>query len=67
MLIKFDDSELQISREGEVYLGTKKTGQTFRKWSEIDKDTKFRLEIIMQQAENMIKETEDVFHPIKPH
>ena len=63
MLIKFDDCELHISKAGEVYLGTKKTGQTFKKWSEIDNDAKFRLEIIMQQAEKMIKDTEEVLSP----
>ncbi len=58
MIIKIGDFELEISRGSDVYLGSRKTGQTFKKWSDIDEDVKIGLENILSQAENLIKNTE---------
>ena len=58
MIIKTGDFELEISPGSDVYLGSRNTGQTFKKWSEIDEDVKIRLENILSQAENLIKNTE---------
>jgi len=58
MIIKTNDFELEIFQGSEVYLGSKKRGQTFKKWSEIDDNVKVGLENIMKQAEGLVKTSE---------
>jgi len=58
MIIKTNGFELEISQGAEVYLGSKATGQTFKKWSDIDEDIKVSLEGIIKQAESLVKHSE---------
>ena len=58
MIIKNDQFELEISRGSTVYLGSRKNGQTFKKWAEINDDLKVELESIMKQADSLLKYSE---------
>jgi hypothetical protein len=58
MIIKTDGFELEISKGGEIYLGSLTKGQTFLTWAEIDDGVKKELEKIMHKAENLIKDSE---------
>ena len=51
MLIKTDKSELEISKETNVYLGSLEVGQIFKNWTELDENAKEQLEKIQGQAE----------------
>jgi hypothetical protein len=55
MIIKTNEFELEIFQGADVYLGSRKSGQTFKKWSEIDEDVKIEFEKIAEQAENLVK------------
>ena len=60
MLIKTDNSELEISKETNVYLGSLSTGQIFKDWTELDDNAKAQLEKIQSQAENLIRQSEEI-------
>lgn len=60
MLIKADGFELEISKGGEIYLGSLKKGQTFLKWSDVDESIRCELEKIMAKAMNLIQDSEDL-------
>ena len=60
MIIKTDGFELEISKGGEVYLGSLAKGQTFLNWSEIDDALRSELEKIMSKAEELIKDSESL-------
>ena len=60
MIIRTNEFELEISQGAEVYLGSKKTGQTFKNWAEIDEDIKDSLEGIIKQAEILVKHSAEL-------
>lgn len=60
MIIKTGEFELEISEGAEVYLGSKATGQTFKKWTDMDENVKVGLEGIVKQAESLIKHSEEL-------
>ncbi len=60
MIIKTDGYELEISKGSEVYLGSIKRGQTFKKWSELDNHVKSGLERIAKEAESLVKYSEEL-------
>ena len=60
MLIKTDGFELEISKGGEIYLGSLKKGQTFLKWSDVDENIKSELENIIDKAKNLILDSENL-------
>ena len=60
MLIKTDGFELEISKGGEIYLGSLKKGQTFLKWSDVDESIKSELENIIEKAKNLILDSETI-------
>lgn len=60
MLIKTDGFELEISKGGEIYLGSLKKGQTFLKWSDVDESIKSELENIIEKAKNLILDSENL-------
>jgi len=60
MIIKTDEYELEISQGTDVYIGSKKRGQAFKKWSEIDDNVKVGLERIAKQAESLVKYSEEL-------
>ncbi|UCD90672.1 MAG: hypothetical protein JSW04_04385 [Desulfobacterales bacterium] len=61
MIIKNDQYELEIYRDSTVYLGSRKKGQAFKKWTEIDDNLKVELERIMKQADSLLKYSEELF------
>jgi hypothetical protein len=61
MIIKTNEFELDISPGADVYFGSKKTGQTFKKWNDIDDNTKIGLKKIMEQAKSLGEFSEDLF------
>jgi hypothetical protein len=66
MIIKTNDFELEIFQGSEVYLGSKKRGQTFKKWSEMDENIRVGLESIMKQTESLLKTSEELLlAPVK--
>lgn len=58
MIIKTEDSELEISIGTDVYLGSKTSGQIFKKWDDFEDNQKLRLEIILKKIEDLIFESE---------
>lgn len=62
MLIKTGKSELEISKEANVYLGSLEVGQIFKDWTELDENAKAQLEKIQGQAENLIRQSEEILN-----
>jgi len=60
MLIKTDKSELEISKETNVYLGSLSVGQIFKDWTELDDNARVQLEKIHGQAEKLIRQSEEI-------
>ncbi len=60
MIIKTDGYELEISQGIDVYVGSRKRGQAFKKWSEIDNNVKIGLERIAKEAESLVKYSEEL-------
>ncbi len=60
MIIKTDGYELEISHGIDVYVGSIKRGQAFKKWSEIDNNVKIGLERIAKEAESLVKYSEEL-------
>ena len=58
MIIKTEDSELEISIGTDVYLGSRASGQIFKKWDDFEDNQKLRLEIILKKVEELILESE---------
>ena len=58
MIIKTEESELEISIGTDVYLGSKASGQIFKRWDDFEDDQKVRLELILQKVEELISESE---------
>ncbi len=60
MIIKTDGFELEISPGSDVYIGSRKRGQAFKKWSDIDDNVKVELERIAKEAESLVKYSEEL-------
>lgn len=60
MLIKTDKSELEISKETNVYLGSLSVGQIFKDWTELDDNAKAQLEKIHGQVEKLVRQSEEI-------
>jgi len=60
MQIRVNGAELEMFRDCDVYVGSPATGQTFKKWSELDKRVVDALEDIQLQAESLIRRTEQI-------
>ena len=65
MIIKTEDSELEISIGTDVYLGSRASGQIFKKWDDFEDNQKLRLEIILQKVEELISESEKMLLEIR--
>ena len=57
MIIKINNSELEISNNYEVYLGSKKTGQIFKNWADLDETTKKKLSNLQLQAQALVDQS----------
>ncbi|MBL0700356.1 MAG: hypothetical protein JJV92_05695 [Desulfosarcina sp.] len=62
MLIKTDIFELEISQNSNVYLGSKKSGQIFTNWADLDDRVKVDLEDISRQVEILMIKTEKLLY-----
>ena len=60
MLIKVNQSELEVYENSDIYIGLPDKGQSFKKWDELDKNVKSELEKIRRKAENLIRRTEQL-------
>jgi hypothetical protein len=60
MQIRVNGAELEMFSNCDVYVGAPGTGQTFKKWSELDKGTIDALEEVQLQAENLIQRTAQI-------
>ncbi len=60
MIIKTDGFELEISQGTDVYIGSRKRGQAFKKWSDIDDNVKVELERIAKEVESLVKYSEEL-------
>ena len=60
MLIKTDTSELEISKDANVYLGSVDTGQIFKDWAELGDNTKAQLDRIQIRVEELIRQSEKI-------
>ena len=65
MIIKTEDSELEISIGTDVYLGSKASGQIFKKWDDFEDNQKLKLEIILKKVEDLIFESEKMLLEIR--
>ena len=57
MIIKTVNFELEISNGVNVYFGSKRSGQIFKKWDEFKEEEKRQLKIIQNAAEKLLKES----------
>jgi len=62
MIIKTKDFELEISEETDVYFASKKLGQNFKKWDDLDDSEKFALEIIQKKVEKLTSEYAEILY-----
>ncbi|MBW2603441.1 MAG: hypothetical protein JRE28_03855 [Deltaproteobacteria bacterium] len=65
MIIKTEDSELEISIGTDVYLGSKSSGQIFKKWDDFEDNQKVRLKIILKKVEELIFESEKMLLEVR--
>jgi len=65
MIIKTEDSELEISIGTDVYLGSKASGQIFKKWDDFEENQKVRLEVILKKVEELIFESEKMLLEVR--
>lgn len=65
MIIKTENSELEISVGTDVYLGSKSSGQFFKKWDDFEDNQKLRLENILQKIEDLVYESEKMLLEIQ--
>jgi hypothetical protein len=66
MIIKINGSELEISEEKDVYLGSRASGQIFKKWHGLEEEVKLGLEMIQHKAEALIIESKELLSAVKP-
>ncbi|MFZ0482766.1 MAG: hypothetical protein WAL93_05175 [Desulfobacterales bacterium] len=65
MIIKTEDSELEISIGTDVYLGSKASGQIFKKWDDFEDNQKLKLETILKKVEALIYESEKMLLEVR--
>ena len=65
MIIKTKDFELEISEGTDIYFASKKLGQNFKKWDDLDDSEKFALEIIQKKVEGLTSEYTEIFYACK--
>jgi hypothetical protein len=65
MIIKTEDSELEISIGMDVYLGSKASGQIFKKWDDFEDNQKLKLETILKKVEALIYESEKMLLEVR--
>jgi hypothetical protein len=61
MIIKNENYELEISNGLEVYFGSKKSGQVFKKWEDFKEKEKQKIEMIQDAIESLLKTSEKIF------
>jgi hypothetical protein len=65
MIIKTENSELEISIGTDVYLGSMASGQIFKKWDDFEDNQKLKLELILKKVEELIFESEKMLLEIR--
>ena len=65
MIIKTENSELEISIGTDVYIGSRASGQIFKKWDDFEDNQKLKLEIILKKVEDLIFESEKMLLEIR--
>ena len=65
MIIKTENSELEISIGTDVYLGSKASGQIFKKWDDFEDNQKLKLETILKKVEALIYESEKMLIEVR--
>jgi len=60
LIIKSEDFELEIFSGTDVYFASKKLGQIFIKWNDLDDNEKFRLEILKKKVEKLVLESKEI-------
>jgi len=65
MIIKTENSELEISIGTDVYLGSRASGQIFKKWDDFEDNQKLKLENILKKVEELIFESEKMLLGIR--
>ena len=65
MIIKTEDSELEISIGTDVYLGSKASGQIFKKWDDFEDNQKLKLETILKKVAALIYESEKMLIEVR--
>jgi hypothetical protein len=58
MIIKTDEFELEISNGVDVYFGSKRSGQIFKKWEELTEKEKLELDEILNVAQKLLMDSE---------
>jgi hypothetical protein len=60
LIIKTEDFELEISTGTDVYFASKKLGQNFKKWDDLEDNEKLKLGIIQKKVERLILESKEI-------
>jgi len=60
MIIKTEEFELEIRTGTDVYFASVALGQNFKKWDDLEKNEKLKLEIIQKKVERLILESKEI-------
>jgi len=60
LIFKSDDFEIEIFSGTDVYFASKKLGQIFIKWNDLENNEKLRLEILQKKVEKLLLEAKEI-------
>ncbi len=66
MIIKTEDIELEISIGKDIYLGSRASGQVFKKWDDLDDGEKLGLKNLLQKVHHLLSESEELLLETRP-
>ena len=60
LIFKSDDFEIEIFSGTDVYFASKKLGQIFIKWNDLENNERLRLEILQKKVEKLLLEAKEI-------
>jgi hypothetical protein len=60
LIFKSDDFEIEIFSGTDVYFASKKLGQIFIKWNDLETNEKLRLELLQKKVEKLFLEAREI-------
>jgi hypothetical protein len=60
LIFKGEDFEIEIFTGTDVYFASKKLGQIFIKWNDLENNERLRLEILQKKVEKLLLEAKEI-------